>query len=50
MEQNLEDRVEFREKAKYFFNKNKKKIVLFLIIVFLFLCALFLTDYNKKSK
>ena len=49
MEQNLEDRVEFREKAKYFFNKNKKKIVLFLIIVFLFLCALFLTDYNKKK-
>ena len=49
MEQNLEDRVEFREKAKYFFNKNKKKIVLFLIIIFLFLCALFLTDYNKKK-
>ena len=49
MEQNLEDRVEFREKAKYFFNKNKKKIVLFLIFVFLFLCALFLTDYNKKK-
>ena len=49
MEQNLEDKVEFREKAKYFFKKNKKKIVLFLIIVFLFLCALFLTDYNKKK-
>ena len=49
MEQNLEDKVEFKEKAKYFFNKNKK-IVLFLIIVFLFLCALFLIDYNKKSK
>ena len=49
MEQNLEDKVEFREKAKYFLNKNKKKIVLFLIIVFLFLCALFLTVYNKKK-
>ena len=49
MEQNLEDKVEFREKAKYFFKKNKKKIVLFLIILFLFLCALFLTDYNKKK-
>ena len=49
MEQNLEDRVEFREKAKYFFNKNKKKIVLFLIIVFLFLFSLFLIDYNKKK-
>ena len=49
MEQNLEDKVEFREKAKYFLNKNKKKIVLFLIIVFLFLCALFLIEYNKKK-
>ena len=49
MEQNLENKVEFKEKAKYFFNKNKKKIVLFLIIVFLFLCTLFLTDYNKKK-
>ena len=49
MEQNLEDKVEFREKAKYFLNKNKKKIFLFLIIVFLFLCTLFLIDYNKKK-
>ena len=49
MEQNLEDKVEFREKVKYFFNKNKKKIILFVIIVFSFLCALFFIDYNKKK-
>ena len=49
MEQDLENKVEFKEKAKVFFDKNKKKIVIFLIILFLSLCVLFLINYNKKK-
>ena len=42
MEQDLENKVEFKEKAKVFFDKNKKKNSnIFNYTIFIFVCIIF---------
>ncbi len=51
MEQNFDNKIDFKSKIINFYKKNKLKIQIFFIgVLILFFSILFLQTYNKKKK